>query len=117
MFLLDKIRSLFQQPNQYNVVVKDGILNVESNLPVLVNSAHAVSIGKNVEELSVPSNTKINVYGSVSINASGSLTLTSADDIMIRSGGRVAIDASRIDLNSGVADKIPLLQSKHIEEQ
>lgn len=108
MSLLDKIKNYFTR-SEYTAKIVDGVLHIESNLPVSVETCDHLTVKDSVKNIEVFSNTNINVYGNASINTTENLYITSGKDIFMKAGGRFAIDSNRIDLNSGIADHLPLL--------
>lgn len=110
MSLLDKIKNYFTR-SEYTAKIVDGVLHIESKLPVSVETCDQLTVKDSVKNIEVFSSTNINVYGNASINTTENFYITSGKDILIKSGGRFAIDSNRIDLNSGVADHLSLLSS------
>jgi hypothetical protein len=113
MYLLDKVKNLYNSLFKSYSIEKtsDGVLHIKSDLPVAVDSAKSVIIGSDVVKIDIHSETTVNIYNNTRINSLGSMHITAGDEIFIKSGGRFAIDAPRIDLNSGVADSLNLLST------
>ena len=88
--------------DNYVIMERNGFVHVVGNLHVKVDGAHTLKID-NTLDVQVNGRTTINCHDNAQINVAKNLDITAGGHIYMKAGGRVAIDAPRIDLNSGVA--------------
>jgi hypothetical protein len=96
--------------DNYVIMERNGKVHVVGSLDVKVDGAHTLLVEGNTD-VQVNGNATINIHSSAKINVARNLDITAGGSIMMKAGGRFAVDASRIDLNSGVASGLATIGS------
>lgn len=86
----------------YQIYERNGFVYIVGNLDVTVDGATTLLI-KNTLDVQVDGKTTINLHGDADLNVANNLNITTAGNVKWNVGGNFAVDARRIDLNSGVA--------------
>lgn len=86
----------------YQILERSGYVHIVGNLHVTVNGAHTLRV-ENTLDIQVNGSATINVHDNAQLNVAGNLNVSAGGNINMKAGGNFAIDASRIDLNSGNA--------------
>jgi lysozyme len=94
----------------YEILERNGFVHIKGGLNVTVDGVHNLKV-QNAVNIDIDGATNINVFNDVNLKVSGNLNTSVKGDMMttvggkyhIRVAGPFAVDASRIDLNSGAA--------------
>jgi GH24 family phage-related lysozyme (muramidase) len=104
--------------DSYEIFERNGYVHVVGNVNVTVNGAKTLRV-ENTLDLEVHGTTTINLHSNAKLNVAGNLDITSGGNMNFHAGGNInmhasgnwAADASRVDLNSGVAQSLPTISS------
>jgi hypothetical protein len=104
--------------DSYEIFERNGYVHVVGNVNVTVNGAKTLRV-ENTLDLEVHGATTINLHSNAKLNVAGNLDITSGGNMNFHAGGNInmhasgnwAADASRVDLNSGVAQSLPTISS------
>lgn len=90
-----------------NRIIGDSYEIVERNGFVVIRGTCNVTIEGN-HNIRVENNANIQVLGNAHLGVSGNMTAGVGGSYLVKCGGRFSVDASRIDLNSGVSSGVPM---------
>lgn len=88
--------------DNYEILERNGFVHVVGNVHVTVDGAQTLYVG-NTLDIQVDGKTTINLHGDADLNVANNLNITTAGNVLWHVGGEFAVDAARIDLNSGNA--------------
>lgn len=102
----------------YQIFERNGYVHVEGNLDVSVRGAKRVKVDDTLDlqvngaaVINIHDNAKLNVAGDFEITAGGSIKMSAGGDIHANASNNVALDGSRIDLNSGASSSLPKISA------
>lgn len=85
----------------YVIMERNGYVHVVGNMDVNVEGAKTLKVSDTMD-VQINGNATINIHANASINVAGNLDMTAGGSFNIKAG-TFAVDAGRVDLNSGVA--------------
>ena len=97
--------------NDYTILEKNGYIHIMGSAHVTVEGAKTLLV-KDTLDVEVRGTTTINLHGNAKLNVANNLDITTSGDVKWKVGGKFAVDASRIDLNSGVASGLSTIGYK-----
>lgn len=104
---------------QVNFIVGDGYTIFERNGNVHVSGAYNITVEgagnvriENALDIEVHGTTTINLHNNANINVAKDLNITAGGSIKMKARNGIALDAERIDLNSGTAAGLPIITTK-----
>ncbi|MHB8123658.1 MAG: glycoside hydrolase family protein [Desulfuromonadaceae bacterium] len=97
--------------NDYTILEKNGHVHIVGSAHVCVEGAKTLLI-KDALDVEVRGNTTINCHSDAKINVANNLDITTGGSVNWKVGGNFAVDAARIDLNSGVASGLSTVGAK-----
>ncbi len=89
----------------YSILERNGYVYIKGALNVTVEGAHNLKV-EGVANIDIDGATNINVFNDATLKVSGDLKTSVGGDYFVKVGGKFAVDAKRIDLNSGVASDL-----------
>jgi GH24 family phage-related lysozyme (muramidase) len=102
----------------YTIYERNGFVHVIGNVNVTVDGAKTLRVDNTLDVevhgatvINIHDNAKLNVAGNLDVSAGGNMNFYAAGNINMKAGGNWATDASRIDLNSGIAQTLPTVSS------
>lgn len=96
--------------DSYVIMERNGYAHIVGNLHVAVDGAHTLRVN-NTLDVQVNGNANINCHSNANLNVAGDLNISAGGNIKMKAGGDFALDASRIDLNYGVASGLQTISS------
>lgn len=95
--------------DSYVIMERNGYVHIVGNMDVNVEGAKTLKVSDTLD-VQVNGNTTINVHANAKINVAGNIDMSAGGDFKIKAG-TFAVDASRIDLNSGNASGLSTIGS------
>lgn len=95
----------------YTILERNGYVHIKGASNVTVDGAHNLKV-EGTANIDIDGATNINVFNDVTLKVSGDLKTSVKGNYYVKVDGKFAIDAKRIDLNSGVTKSLDSPEDK-----